>query len=196
MVNKDLSNLFPKTRLEKVIVTPIRVYLQGTASNENIFFNYFVVNDKKDILKGVGGETVQYDKHVRYIGSFDNTNFDSKTITIIPYNYEQGKKNNLVPLNLYGETKVPLGANRQLIITKAEEKDGKTYIHYKTESPVDEFLPFHIVDENGVEHMKHEYMHIGSEDILVYDNLPLNKNLKVVNNTTIYYDNSFTVDIK
>jgi hypothetical protein len=170
--------------------------LQGTASNENIFFNYIVVNDKKDILKNLGGESVQYDKDVRYIGSFDNANMDNKTLTIIPYNYYQGKKNSGVPLNLNGETKISLGSNKQLTITKAEEKDGKTYIYYKTQVPVNEGLPFHLVDDQGVEYMKHESMHVGEEDVLLYDTLLLSKNLKVVNNTTIFYDNSFTVDIK
>lgn len=195
-VNKDLSKLFPKTKLEKVIVTPIRTYLQGTVSNDNTFFDYIVVNDKNDVLKHLGGETVQYDKDGRYIGSFDTASMDNKTITIIPYNYYQGKKNSGVPLNLNGETKISLGSNKQLIITKAEEKEGKTYIYYKTQFPVNELLPFHLVDDQGVEYMKHEYMPIAGEDVLVYDELLLNKSLKVVNNTTVFYDDSFTVAIK
>lgn len=195
-VNKDLSNLFPGTKLEKVIITPIRVYLQGTTSNKNIFFDYIIINDKNEIFKKEGGETVQYNKDARYIGSFDSLNKDNKALTIIPYNYEQGKKNNVVPLNLKGETKIPIGSNKQLIITKTEEKNGKTYIYYKSLSPVNDYLPFHLMDAQGVEYMKHEYMNIGGEDVLVYDGLLLNKNLKVVNNTTIFYDNSFTVEFK
>lgn len=200
VVNKDLSSLFPNTKLEKVIVTPISVYLQGTVSKENTFFDYIAVNDKNNILNHLGGETVQYDKYGKYIGSFRNADMNSKSITIIPYNYFQGKKNEGITLNFKGETRIPIDTNKQLIITKAEEKDGKTYVYYKSQFPINEYLPFYLVDEKGKTYMRDINESIrgtnGGESILVFDETLLNKKIKIINNTTIYYDQAFTIGIK
>ncbi|MDF2884439.1 MAG: hypothetical protein K0R54_5006 [Clostridiaceae bacterium] len=200
VVNKDLSSLFPNTKLEKVIVTPISVYLQGTVSRENTFFDYIAVNDKNNILNHLGGEVAQYESYGKYIGSFRNADMNSKSITIIPYNYFQGKKNEGITLNLKGETRIPLGSNKQLIITKAEEKDGKTYVHFKSQFPINEYLPFYLVDEQGKTYMRNIDESVSgtksNESVLVFDETLLNKRIKVINNTTIYYDQAFTIGIK
>lgn len=195
-VNKDLSNVFPKTKLDKAIITPIRLYLQGSLSSKNVFLGYIVINDENKQLKNVGGSTVSFNEDASYIGEFDTVDIDNKTLTLIPYNYFQGEHNNEVILNLSGETKVPLGSNRELTITKAEEKDGKTFVYYKSDFPVWQYLPFHLMDSNGIDYMKHETIVQNGETILIYDDLLLNKDLKVINNTTIHYDDAFTIDIR
>ncbi|MED0982391.1 hypothetical protein [Bacillus paramycoides] len=45
-VNKDLSAIRANARLEKVVVTPLRIYLQGTASEKGGPFDYLVLDDK------------------------------------------------------------------------------------------------------------------------------------------------------
>ena len=202
-VNKDLSNLFPNTKLGEIIVTPIRVYLQGTVSSSNVLFNYIVLNDKKEVLKEVsGGEVVQYKNYGRYIGAFNDVGKTTSTITLIPYNYyQQGRKGNTsIPLNLKGTTKVPVGSNKELTITRVSESGGKTYIYYESQYPIFEFLPFSLVDNNGKTYMRNASESVsganGRESVLVFDELLLSKNINIINDTIVYYDQAFTIDIK
>ncbi|MCM0649044.1 DUF4179 domain-containing protein [Clostridium swellfunianum] len=193
-INKDLSSLFPNTKLESIVITPIRIYLQGTGSNQNLFFNYIVLDDQGKPLKGEGGSTIEDKGLTRYTQSVNNYEKSFKWLTLIPYNYYQGENKFEAPLNLEGKTRIPIGSNKFLTIAKVEEKEGKTYVYYDAEAPVNVF-PFYLRDEDGKEYMKHENSIINGQSVLVYDEALLSKKLTVINNTVIFYDAAFKVGI-
>lgn|GEM_PF-5216843 len=116
------------------------------------------------------------------------------------YVYFQNRQNPGITLNKTGETKVPIGSNKYLTITKLEEKAGKTYIYYKSDDFIDGFLPFFFKDDSENMYMRNMDESViapsGKDGFEVYDEPLLSKNLKVINNTVIYYDKEFTIDLK
>lgn len=149
-----LSSLYPNTKLEKVIITPIETYLQGTLTDKNGYFDYIVANDKNETLKWTGGSVLTVDQDARLISYYEGIKKDTTSLTVIPYKTDKTDAGYPakagVPLNLKGETKVPLDANKNLTITRVEEKAGKTYIYYETKVPINEYLPFGLVDSQGI----------------------------------------------
>ena len=205
VVNKDLSALYSNAKLEKVVVTPLRIYLQGTAAEGNGgTFDYLVLDDKGEVLKQTENKTlVDGDNSISTI-AFETMSPDMKSITVIPYLY--GKKHsgydkkNKIPVNKVGETKVPLGGNEEMTITRIEEKAGETYVYYKTTKPISNLWPFFLVDEDGKEEFGKQEKRIstvkGKESVEVFRTTFGDKKLFIVNPNTVYYDQAFTVEFK
>ncbi|WP_040210426.1 DUF4179 domain-containing protein [Clostridium polynesiense] len=199
-INKDLTFLDYKAKLDNVVITPIKLYLQGSYSTKDSFLDYILINDKNEVLALSGGETVEYNNDRNYTYAYENFENESEYITVIPYNYYQQKKLTSIPLNLKGKTSVPLGDGRELTITKVEEKDNKTYVYYESEHPVNEYLPFYLGDDEGKTYMRDRVesktaFHL-KEKVVVFEGNLLNKNLHVINNTVIHYNNSFKIPLK
>lgn len=202
VVNKDLSHVFKNTILEKIIITPIGLYLQSTEP-ENSYFGYILVDDKGKTIKDIGGEhriDIQKNK-ARLIDRYETINEEVKTITCIPYTRNKsGKNQQRVAFNLKGETKIPLAPNKEITITKSEEKNGMTYVYYKANAPIYDYFPFYFIDEDenfiGRDKDKSKIGQNGEESIAVFNKPILSKKLQVICDTTIYYDEAFNVDIK
>lgn len=198
-VNKNFSDILPNSKLNKIVVTPISVYLERTDAElkNGWFVDYILLNDKGERLNP---EDVDYEKQAVSTGKLENSLNRTKYIKAIPYVYFQNRQNSGINLNKTGETKVPIGSDKYLTITKLEEKNGKTYIHYKSDDFIDGFLPFFFKDDSENMYMRNIDESVispsGKEGFEVYDEPLLNKNLKVINNTVIYYDKEFTIDLK
>lgn len=198
-VNKNFSDILPNSKLNKIVVTPISVYLERTDADlkEGWFVDYILLNDKGEKLNS---EDIDYEKQAVSAGKLENSLNKTKYIKAIPYVYFQNRQNPGITLNKTGETKVPIGSNKYLTITRLEEKNGKTYIHYKSDDFIDGFLPFFFEDDSENMYMRNMDESViapsGKEGFEVYDEPLLNKNLKVINNTEIYYDKEFTIDLK
>lgn len=204
IVNKDLSALRSNARLEKVVVTPLRIYLQGSAAEAGGPFDYLVLDDKGEVLKRMENQAVITDGNAVSTAAFETISRDTKSITVIPYVY--GKKHsgydtkNKIPVNKAGETKVPLGGNEEMTITRIEEKDGETYVYYKTTKPISNLWPFFLVDEDGKEEFGKQEKRIstvkGKESVEVFRTTFGDKKLFIVNPNSVYYDQAFTVEFK
>lgn len=198
-VNKNFSDILPNSSLSKIVVTPISVYLERTDAElkEGWFVDYILLNDKGERLNP---EDIDYEKQAVSTGKLENSLNNTKYIKAIPYVYFQNRQNQGINLNKTGETKVPIGSNKYLTITKLEEKAGKTYIYYKSDDFIDGFLPFFFKDDSENMYMRNMDESViapsGKEGFEVYDEPLLSKNLKVINNTVIYYDKEFTIDLK
>lgn len=198
-VNKNFSDILPNSKLNKIVVTPISVYLERTDAElkDGWFVDYILLNDKGEKLNP---EDIDYEKQAVSTGKLENSLNRTKYIKAIPYVYFQNRQNPGITLNKTGETKVPIGSNKYLTITKVEEKAGKTYIYYKSDDFIDGFLPFFFKDNSGEEYMRNMDESVidssGKEGFEVYDESLLNKNLKVINDTVIYYDKEFTINLK
>ncbi|MEG0295946.1 MAG: DUF4179 domain-containing protein [Clostridium sp.] len=203
-LNKDLSYIFDRAELTNILITPIRLYLNGYNNVDNQLFDYIVVDNENRVLKKVSGGVNGYDDIATYIGVYDTVGMDTKSVTVIPYNYDKINKKEGVHLNLDRETKLDTGAGRELTITKVYEKDGNTYVHYIPETYINDMIPFHLIDSEGVEHYQYSKYYqeseaskpFGEERYLLFEGELLNKDLKVATYTTIYFDDAFTVDIK
>ncbi|MED1305365.1 hypothetical protein BK704_22065 [[Bacillus thuringiensis] serovar konkukian] len=207
IVNKDLSALRSDTKLEKVVVTPLRIYLQGSgAEGGGAIVDYLVLDDKGEVLKQTENPvTVDVSKN-SYISTaaFETISRDTKSITVIPYVY--GKKHsgydtkNKIQVNKAGETRVPLGGNEEMTITRIEEKAGETYVYYKTTKPISNKWPFFIIDEEGNEEFGDKEKRIstikGEESVEIFRTTFGDKKLFIVNPNTVYYDQAFTVEFK
>ncbi|WP_027622970.1 DUF4179 domain-containing protein [Clostridium lundense] len=204
-INKNFGGTISNTRLEKIIITPIRLYIQGVMDND--IMQFILVNDKGETLKPTGGETMGFlpgnkgssTNMNRYIHGYEKIDKNTKHITVIPCAMKNSDKFPKIPLKLKGETKVPIAPNKYLIITKVEERNGKTYVYYKSQYPINDYLPFYLVDDfnnlyvrdidKSITNNKH------SESVLIYNEPLLDKNLKVLNDSIIYYDNAITVQL-
>ncbi|MCC2461483.1 DUF4179 domain-containing protein [Bacillus mobilis] len=206
IVNKDLSELRSDAKLEKVVVTPLRIYLQGSATAGGGAFDYLVLDDKGEVLKQTENQVnVDVSKNSSIsTAAFETISRDTKSITVIPYVY--GKKHsgydtkNKIQVNKVGETKVPLGGNEEMTITRIEEKAGETYVYYKTTKPISNLWPFFIVDEEGKEEFGNKEKRIstvkGEESVEIFRTTFGDKKLFIVNPNTVYYDQAFTVEFK
>lgn len=198
-VNKNFSDILPNSSLNKIVVTPISVYLEKTDAElkDGWIVDYILLNDKGERLNP---EDIDYEKQAIRTGKLENSLNKTKYIKVIPYVYFQNRQNPGIALNKTGETKVPIGSNKYLTITKLEEKAGKTYVYYKSDDFIDGFLPFFFKDDSGNMCMRNMDESVidpsGKEGFEVYDEPLLNKNLKVINDTVIYYDKAFTIDLK
>lgn len=168
--------------------------------------DYLVLDDKGEVLKQTENPvTVDVSKN-SYISTaaFETISRDTKSITVIPYVY--GKKHSgydtksKIQVNKAGETRVPLGGNEEMTITRIEEKVGETYVYYKTTKPISNKWPFFIVDEEGKEEFGDKEKRIstvkGEESVEVFRNTFGDKKLFIVNPNTVYYDQAFTVEFK
>ncbi|ENQ3105487.1 DUF4179 domain-containing protein [Bacillus cereus] len=196
IVNKDLSALHPKAKLEKVVVTPLRIYLQGSAEEENGgSFEYLVLDDKGEVLQPM-------EIQMNFTAAFETTSRDTKSITVIPYLYNKKHSGydtkNKIPVNKAGETKVPLSSNEEMTITRIEEKAGETYVYYKTTKPISNKWPFFLVDEDGNKEFGNQEKRIstvkGQESVEVFRTTFGDKKLFIVNPNIVYYDQAFTVE--
>lgn len=204
-INKNFGGTISNTRLEKIIMTPIRLYIQGVTDND--IMQFILVNDKGETLKFTGGETMGFlpgDKGTstnmnRYIHGYEKIDKNTKSITVIPCTMKNNDKFPKIQLNLKGETKVPVAPNKYLTITKAEEKDGKTYVYYKSQYPINNYLPFYLVDDANNLYVRDIDKSItnnkNGESVLIYNEPLLNKNLKVLNDSVMYYEEAITIPI-
>lgn len=198
-VNKNFSDILPNSMLNKIVVTPISVYLERTDAElkDGWIVDYILLNDKGEELNP---QDIDYEKQAIRTGKLENSSNKTKYIKAIPYVYFQNRQNPGITLNKTGETKVPIGSNKYLTITKLEEKAGKTYIYYKSDDFIDGFLPFFFKDDSENMYMRNMDESViapsGKDGFEVYDEPLLSKNLKVINNTVIYYDKEFTINLK
>jgi hypothetical protein len=205
-VMKSFTEIDDSIKIEKVIITPIRIYVQSTTKDSNDDINYVVVDDKGNSLKTLGGSIAgYYDGEQRNLASFENKNMDVQSLSIIPYLYSksnsENRKREKVILHRQGETVVPLDSKgRFFTITKAVERQGKTYVYYQSQYPVGTSLPFILVDQNGREYIRNMEESIISdankESILIYDEYLLEKDLEVINPNTIYYEEKIEINIE
>ncbi|HDX9576816.1 TPA: DUF4179 domain-containing protein [Bacillus pseudomycoides] len=205
IVNKDLSALRSNAKLEKVVVTPLRIYLQGSAAEGNGgSFDYLVLDDKGEVLKQMENQVNIIDDNAISKAAFETISRDTKSITVIPYLYNKKHSGydtkNKILVNKEGETKVPLGGNEEMTITRIEEKAGETYVYYKTTKPISNQWPFFLVDEDGKQEFGKREKRIstvkGQESVEVMRTTFGDKKLFIVNPNIVYYDQAFTVDFK
>ncbi|PER20788.1 DUF4179 domain-containing protein [Bacillus cereus] len=204
--NKDLSAIRTNAKLEKVIVTPLRIYLQGTASEKGGPFEYLVLDDKGEVLKRTENQVMVDTSKNNSVSTaaYETRSQNIKSIKVIPYVY--GKKHsgydtkNKILVNKVGETKIPLGDNKEMTITRIEEKAGETYVYYKTTNPISNLWPFFLVDEDGREEFGKQETRIstvkGQESVEVFRTTFGDKKIFVVNPNDVYYDQAFTVEFK
>ncbi|MCM3737368.1 DUF4179 domain-containing protein [Bacillus cytotoxicus] len=205
IVNKDLSALRSNAKLEKVVVTPLRIYLQGSAAEGNGgSFDYLVLDDKGEVLKQMENQVNIIDDNAISKAAFETISRDTKSITVIPYLYNKKHSGydmkNKILVNKEGETKVPLGGNEEMTITRIEEKGEETYVYYKTTKPISNEWPFFLVDEDGKKGFGKREKRIskvnGQESVEVIRTTFGDKKLFIVNPNIVYYDQAFTVDFK
>ncbi|MFD3450140.1 DUF4179 domain-containing protein [Microbacteriaceae bacterium 4G12] len=203
-VNKDLSMSYPGAKLEKVFVTPLRIYLQGTTAAGSGAFDYLVLNDKGEIIKKAKDETTIEENGSISTAAFEAKDGDTKSITVIPYLYNKKHSGydttNKIPVNREGETKISLGSNEEMTITRVEEKDGKTYVYYTSTKPISNLWPFFLIDEEGKKAFGDKKKRIatltkGKESVEVFNATFENKKLFIVNPNIVYYDQAFTVEL-
>jgi N-acetylmuramoyl-L-alanine amidase CwlA len=163
------------------------------------------VDNNGETRKWLGGQAREYITGKMASQSyFENAGSVPKSITVIPYRLDKLHSGfvmkSSVRLNKEGTTTVPLNQDKNLTITKVFEKDGKTYLYYISDYPVNDYLPILLVDEDGIMHNRVLNESIkspkGKESVLVFNESLLNKELKVFNPNTVYYDQAFTIEIK
>ncbi|WP_141434430.1 DUF4179 domain-containing protein [Bacillus sp. 03113] len=201
VVDADFSKIGPDIAVEKAVVTPIRIYLQSTASDKDSFLDYLIKDDKGETKKWLGGSVAgHYIGKERSISNFENNNTAVNSISIIPYRLNKSYKMEGVTLNKIGSTKLPIDNNKILTITNVVEKEGKTYFYYQSDYPLSDYLPFTLKDSEGKEYIRNleesKELQQDKESVLVFDGILLDKNLTVYNPNTYYYDYELTVNLK
>lgn len=198
-IDEDLAGIGAKIGVEKLIITPIRTYLQSKMTDENSYIDYLISDDKGNVLRYVGGSVQgHYIGEERLISYYETNSTAINWYSIIPYEYSKTRGEG-VTLNKTGETLLPIDKNEFLTITKTVVENGKTYMYYQSDVPVSNYLPFTLIDETGFEYMRdleESKMEQGKVSFLVFDGDLLNKKLKVYNPNTYYYDKEFTVNIQ
>lgn len=200
-IGKQFSDISPNVKLENVIVTPTRIYLEGGTDENSPTLNYIVVDEKGVTKKWVGGEARQSASGTfGIISYYENDGKEPKSLTFIPFIYNKlYDQANGVRLNMNGETTLPIDGERTITITRAVEKEGKTYLYYTSNSPVSSYLPFILMDMNGGAYNRNlkesSEASIGNETVLVFNGNLLNKEIVVVNPNKVYYDQAFEVKI-
>ena len=88
-LNKDLSAIRTNAKLEKVIVTPLRIYLQGTASEKGGPFEYLVLDDKGEVLKRTENQVMVDTSKNNSVSTaaYETRSQNIKSIKVIPYVY-------------------------------------------------------------------------------------------------------------
>lgn len=198
-IDEDLAGIGAKIGVEKLIITPIRTYLQSKMTDENSYIDYLISDDKGNVLRYVGGSVQgHYIGEERLISYYETNSTAINWYSIIPYEYSKTRGEGIT-LNKTGETLLPIDKNEFLTITKTVVENGKTYMYYQSDVPVSNYLPFTLIDETGFEYMRdleESKMEQGKVSFLVFDGDLLNKKLKVYNPNTYYYDKEFTVNIQ
>lgn len=199
-INKQLTIASAKAELEKVIVTPTRIYLAGKAEESASLLDYLIVDEKGQEKKWLGGETREYKTANGTRSYYGNNGKEPSALTIIPFIYNKSPDfTKGVPLNKDGVTTIALDEKRSLTVTDAFQKNGKTYLVYKASSPVNSYLPFFLFEKNGEQFNRNLYdsnqASIGNETVLVFNGNLLDKELLVVNPNKVYYEKAFDVKI-
>ncbi|WP_366248205.1 DUF4179 domain-containing protein [Terribacillus aidingensis] len=202
-VNKDLPALGTDVKVEKIVITPIRIHLQGV-QHENAGIIDFLIEDNdgeaKHWLNGSVG--VGENGSERMLGSFENLNPLMKTLKVVPYKLDMSVELTAENSTLFqpnGETKLPISKDEYITISNVEVKDGKTYISYHADVPVNEYLPFVIKDKNGADHIRILDESIGSrantDAVVVLEGNLLDEDYTIYSPNTYYFDEAFTVDL-
>ena len=203
-IKKSLPKLGPNVMVEKVIVTPIRIYLQGLQNEESGILDYLIEDEqgeRKNWLSssiGVGENGTE-----RMLSTFENKNPLLNSLKIIPYIYHKEVEltaDNSTEFQPTEETKLPISKDHFVTITHVEVKDGKTYLSYKSDVPVNEYMPFIIKDSNGKEYMRNLNDNVpstaDSDAIAVMDGNLLDGKFTIYSPNTYYYNQAFTVELK
>ncbi|WP_433750809.1 DUF4179 domain-containing protein [Falsibacillus pallidus] len=203
-INKNISSI-PGTKVEKIIMTPIRLYIQSIVHEDSAFLDYLVVDEKGKTLTWLGGQSAgHYEGKQRVLSYYANDDIELKSLTLIPFKLNKSINENQshsqsVKLNSNGKTVIPLDSTRNIIITKAIEKGGKTYLYYESPNPINHYLPFVLIDKDQKVLIRDLEESIAAskenQSVLVFNQPLLNKDIKVQNVNTIYYEKAFKVTI-
>ncbi|RDI45735.1 DUF4179 domain-containing protein [Falsibacillus pallidus] len=203
-INKNISAI-PGTKVEKIILTPIRLYIQSIVNEDSAFLDYLVVDDQGKSLTWLGGQSAgHYKGKQRVLSYYANDDVNLKNLTLIPFKLNKSVNENQsnaqsIELNSNRKTIIPLDSKRNITITKALEKDGKTYLYYESPYPINHYLPFVLIDKNQKVLIRDLEESISAskenQSVLVYNQPLLNKDIKVQNVNTIYYDKAYKVTL-
>lgn len=149
VVNKDLSLLGEDYKINKLIITPINTFIQGTSKKlvRDKNQGFMLMDDKGRTLGFVGGGGSEFNEAGAYFShQFKALYPDTKTLTFIPFRstteflkvLENNEKSPIYSvsekLNLLGETKIKL-KNDEIIITKIVDEGETSKVYFKTRYP-------------------------------------------------------------
>ncbi|PAE08243.1 hypothetical protein CHI12_07070 [Terribacillus saccharophilus] len=202
-VNKNLPALGTDVKVEKLVITPIRIHLQSV-QQEHVGIIDFLIEDNDGEAKHWLNGSVGVGKNgsERMLSSYENINPLMKNLTVVPYKLDMSVEfsaENSTMFQPNGETKLPIGDNEYITISNVEVKDGKTYISYHADIPVNEYLPFIIKDKNGADYIRILDESIASrankDAIVVIEGNLLDEEYTIYSPNTYYFDEAFTVDL-
>ncbi|WP_170937554.1 DUF4179 domain-containing protein [Terribacillus saccharophilus] len=202
-VNKDLSALGTDVMVEKIVITPIRIHLQGVQHESSGIIDYLIEDNHgepkhwKNGSVGVGSDGTE-----RMLSNYENSNPLMESLKFVPYKLDMGTQltdENSTLFQPNGETKLPISKDEYITISNTEVKDGKTYISYHADVPVNEFLPFVIKDKSGADHIRILDESVSSrankDAIVVLEGNFLDGEYTIYSPNTYYFEEAFTVDL-
>ncbi|SDC40758.1 protein of unknown function [Terribacillus halophilus] len=202
-VHKNLPELGTDVKVEKLVITPIRIHLQGVQHEESGKIEYLLEDNHGESKHWLSGSVgVGKNGTERMLSDFENNNPLMGSLKITPYKMDMNVKltaENSTVFQPNGETKLPISESHDITISKVEVKDGKTYISYQADVPVNEYLPFILKDKNGEDHIRILEESVGShankDAIAVLEGNLLDGEYTIYNPNTYYFDEAFTVDL-
>ncbi|CAI9391789.1 DUF4179 domain-containing protein [Niallia sp. Sow4_A1] len=203
-LNKNIPELGNNVQVEKLVITPIRIYLQGLQEEKNSSnLDYVIKDDSGETKTNLGGSVYVNDNGPdRLLSNYENNNPLMKSLTIVPFEYHKEPQitaENSTKFNASGKTNLPIGKGNYITITNVEEKDGKTYLSYHADVPVYEYMPFIIRDKEGKDYYriyeKNVPSTVNSDAIAVMDGNLMDDDYTIFSPNTYYFDQAFTIDI-
>ncbi|WP_400241705.1 DUF4179 domain-containing protein [Niallia sp. JL1B1071] len=89
-LNKRLPAIGENVTVEKLIITPIRVYIQGLQGARKGILTYVMKDDSGETKNDLGGSVYVNDNgSKRFLSNYENNNPSMKSLTIVPVEYHK-----------------------------------------------------------------------------------------------------------